>query len=62
MTGLVGSYLLSQLPTEYNNKIGLYRDDGLAALDATPRQIENIKKQICKTFSDNNLKLTIAGG
>ena len=56
---LVGSYLLSQLPSEYGNKVGLYRDDRLAALVATPRQIENIKKHICKTFRDNNLRLTI---
>ncbi len=36
-----------------------YRDDGLAAFDKTPRDIENVKKQICKTFSDHNLKITI---
>ena len=53
------SYLLSKLSPEYGNKIGLYRDDGLAAFDVTPREIENIKKKICKTFSDHNLKLTI---
>ena len=29
------------------------------AFTKTPREIENIKKQICKTFSDNNLKITI---
>ena len=56
---LVGSYLLSQLPPEYHQKIGLYRDDGLAALDVTPRALENIKKIICRTFSENNLRLTI---
>ncbi len=56
---LVGSYLLSQLAAEYGNDIGLYRDDGLAALDKSPREIENIKKRICKVFSDNNLKITI---
>jgi hypothetical protein len=56
---LVGSYLLSQLTAEYGNDIGLYRDDGLAAFDKTPREIEIIKKNICKVFSDNNLKITI---
>ena len=59
---LVGSYLLSQLTAEYGNEsndIGLYRDDGLAAFDKTPREIEIIKKSICKVFSDNNLKITI---
>ena len=56
---LVGSYLLSQLSTDYGNDIGLYRDDGLAAFDKSPREIEKIKKQICKVFSNHNLKITI---
>lgn len=56
---LVGSYLLSKLTTEYGNDIGLYRDDGLAAFNKTPREIENIKKHICKTFSDHSLSITI---
>ena len=38
---------------------GLYRDDGLVAFNKTPREIENIKKHICRTFNDHNLKLTI---
>ena len=37
----------------------MYRDNGLAALDKTPKEIENIKKHICKVFNDHNLKLTI---
>ena len=41
------------------NDIGLYRDDGLAAFDKPPREIENIKKDISKVFNDNNLKITI---
>ncbi len=57
---LVGSYLLSKLTPLIGNSIGLYRDDGLAASNKTPREIENIKKTICKTFSDHNLKLTIS--
>lgn len=56
---LVGAYLLSKLTPEYHNNIGLYRDDGLAALNKTPREIENIKKNICQVFKDNNLKITI---
>ena len=51
---LVGSYLLSKLAPEYGNDIGLYRDDGLAASNKTPRETENIKKHICKVFSDHN--------
>ena len=56
---LVGAHLLSQLSAEYGNDISLYRDDGLAAFDKPPRKIENIKKGICKVFSNNNLKITI---
>ena len=41
------------------NDIGLYRDGGLAAFKKSPREIEGIKKYICKAFSDHNLKLTI---
>ena len=56
---LAGLYLLSKTPQEYSNDIGLYRDDGLATFDKTPREIENIKKHICKIFNDHSLKLTI---
>ena len=57
---LVGLFQLSKLPPEYRNDIGLYRDDGLAAFDKQPRAIENIKKQICRTFiNEHNLKITI---
>ena len=56
---LVGSYLLSKLSPLLGNAVGLYRDDGFAALNKTPREIENIKKQICTTFNDHNLRLTI---
>ena len=54
---LVGSFLLSKLPVEYGNDIGLYRDDGVAAFDKTPREIEYIKKQTCKVFNDHKLNL-----
>ena len=56
---LAGSYLLSKLSPLLGNAVGLYRDDGLAALNKTPREIENIKKQICTTLNDHNLRLTI---
>ena len=56
---LVDFYLLSKLTPELGNNIGLYRDDGLAAFNKTPREAENYMKHICKTFSDDNLKLTI---
>ena len=43
---IVGLYLLSQL-TEIipKSQIGLYRDDGLAASSARPRQVEILKKE-----------------
>ena len=39
--------------------IGLYRDDGLAILKQTPREIERVKKEICKIFAKNDLRITI---
>ncbi len=55
---LVGSFLLSQLQ-HLNINVGLYRDDGLATINASPRQTENIKKQICSIFHNNGLRITI---
>ena len=54
---LVGSYLLSQLPETID--VGLYRDDGLGISRQTPRRTDQIKKQICKVFTNNSLKITI---
>ena len=56
---LVGCMILSQLSNLYGNSIGLYRDDGLAIFNETPRKIEMIKKNICKIFNKYNLKVTI---
>lgn len=53
---LVGCYLLSQLKQISGIDIGLYRDDGLAVLQQTPREIENAKKEICKIFAENELR------
>ena len=39
--------------------MGLYRDDGLAITNATPRNTENIKKEICRIFNSNGLRITI---
>ena len=51
---LVGNFLLSQLQ-HLDINMGLYRDDGLAITNATPRQTENIKKKICQIFNRNGL-------
>ena len=56
---LVGCYLLSQLKQIPEIDIGLYRDDGLAVLNQLPQKIENVKKEICKIFSKNGLRITI---
>ena len=55
---LVGSFLLSQLQNLDVN-IGLYRDDGLAISNAAPRDTEKIKKEICRVFNQNGLRITI---
>ena len=55
---LVGSFLLSQLQ-DLNINVGLYRDDGLAITNAIPRDTENIKKEICRIFNNNALRITI---
>ena len=52
--------MLSQLKAiSHGMEIGLYRDDGLAVIDQTPQKIEKIKKEICKVFAKNNLRITI---
>ena len=56
---LVGCYLLSLLTKKYGQNIGLYREDGLAAFSVKPREMEKIKKGICKVFRDNDLKITV---
>ena len=55
---LVGCYLLSLLNDKYGQRIGLYRDDGLAAFNKSPQEIEKIKKELCKIFRENDLKIT----
>ena len=51
--------ILLILPITYRNQVGLYRDDGLGAFENSPQCLERIKKQICKVFKDNGLKITI---
>ena len=53
---LVGSFHLSQLQ---NLNIKLYRDEGLAISNATRRDTGNIKKEICRIFNHNGLRITI---
>ena len=55
---LVGSFPLSQLQ-DLNINVGLCRDDGLAITNATPKDTENIKKEICRIFNNNGVRITI---
>ena len=42
-----------------NITIGLFRDDGLAISNTTPRDTENIKKEICRISNHNGVRITI---
>ena len=55
---LVGLFLLSQL-THLDVNVGLYRDEGLATC-TSPKQVEAIKKEMCKIFKHKSLQITIA--
>ena len=54
---LVGLYLLSLL-TNLGINVGLYRDDGLAICLLTAQDAENVKKEICRIFGEQNLRIT----
>ena len=54
---LVACYLLSLLTDKYGQSIGPYRDDGLATFNKKTQEIE-IKKELCKIFYENDLKIT----
>ena len=55
---LIGLFMLSKL-NHLNINCGLYRDDGLALCDLTPRQAEITKKEICRIFKTFDLNVTI---
>ena len=44
---------------QYGKAIGLYRDDGLGIFKESPRETENIKKDVCKLFQENGFKITV---
>jgi len=52
---LVGIFLLYIINKKFGNTFGLYRDDGLGVT----KNIDRIKKSICKIFQKHNLKITI---
>ena len=55
---VVGLFLLSQLTHLYVNVV-LYRDNRLATCTKSPKQVEAIKKEMCKIFKHNSLQITI---
>ena len=56
---MVGLYILSILENHINQKhIGLYRDDGLAAIPGSGPQVERMRKQIIKEFKKIGLQVT----
>ena len=60
---LVGLYLLAKLtekgvPFE-KDKVGLYRDDGLAVVRGSSRTIEKMTQTIRNIFGENELKITV---
>ena len=56
---LVGFFLLNQITMKYGQTFGLYRDDGLGVIKATPRKVESIKKDLCTLFNNYGLKITM---
>lgn len=59
---LVGLYILNSIKSIIDSKsIGLYRDDGLAAISGTGPQVEKIRKEVFKLFKELDLKVTIEG-
>ena len=55
---LVGLYILQKLSV-LGVDLGLYQDDGLGVSSKPKRAIENLKKKICKIFSEIGLRITI---
>ena len=59
---LVGLFILSKLTAVYkrNSTIGLYRDDGLAALEGIgPRTADKIRTNFSAIFNETGLKITV---
>ena len=51
---------IHQLGSKYERKnIGLYRDDGLAAIKASRTETDRLRKDITKMFEDLGLKITV---
>ena len=57
---LVGLYLLNLLCEHFNkDQIGLYKDDGLAALTLSGPQADRARKDLCDIFRSWGLRVTV---
>ena len=57
---LVGLYLLNLLSVHFDrNQLGLYRDDGLAALGLSGPQMDRARKELCEVFKACGLRVTV---
>ena len=56
---LIGIYMLSLISAKFKDRVGLYRDDGLAVCRATPKEIEKTKQEVSNIFKSNGLKIAI---
>ena len=50
---------MHQISEKHGKSFGLYRDDGLGAVKATPRETEMIKKDLCAIFNKHGLRISI---
>ena len=48
---LIGAYMLSLIAAKFKDRVGLYRDDGLAVCRATPKEIKKQNKKLAKFSS-----------
>ena len=51
---IIGLFLLEEL-AELNIQVGIYRDDGLAVSDLSPKDIEKNKKRKCQQFLESTI-------
>ena len=56
---LIGAYMLSLITNRFKDRLGLYRDDGIAVCKDKPRQNEKTKQEVARVFKSNGLKITI---
>ena len=56
---LIGLFLLDQITNRIKEiESGLYRDDGLAVAETTPRNLEKLRQKIVKIMNEFGLKIT----